>query len=88
MIYVPKMSIDKSEENKIECFFSLGLQTMSRKIRDSETENLQVVVEMVLDHNIVIFDPNPLHGDFTRMLTDKQNGFQSALLHEGAQRVL
>ena len=69
-------------------FFSLGLQTTSRKIRDSETENLQVVVEMGLEHNIVIFDPHPLHSDFSRMLTYKQNGFESALQHEGAQRVL
>ena len=52
---------------------------MSRKIRDSETESLRVVVEMGLERNIVIFDPHPPHSDFTRMLADKQNEFQNVL---------
>ena len=69
-------------------FPSPRLQATSRKIWDSETESLRVVVEMGLEPNVVIFDPHPLHGDFTRMLTDKQNEFQSALPHEGVQRVL
>ena len=64
------------------------LPATSRKIRDSETESLRVIVEMGLERNIVIFDPHPLHSDFTRMLTDKQNEFQSAPSHEGVQRVL
>ena len=50
-------------------------------------ESLRVVVEVGFEHNIVIFDP-PLHSDFTRMLTDKQDKFQSALTHEGVQRML
>ena len=61
---------------------------MSRKIRDSETESLRVVVEMGLKRDIVIFDPQLLHSDFTLMLTNKQNEFQSALPHEGVRRVL
>ena len=69
-------------------FFSLRLQATQRKIQDSETESLRVVVEMSLERNIEIFDPNPLHSDFIRMLTDKQNEFQSALPHEGVRRVL
>ena len=70
-------------------FFSpLRLQATQRKIRDSETENLRVVVEMRLERDIVIFDPHPPHSDFTRMLTGRQDGFQGALPHEGVQRVL
>ena len=88
MIYVPKTPIYKSEEGKIECCFSLTLQVTPRKIRGSETESLRVVVEEGLERNIEIFDPHPLHSDFTRILTDKQNEFQSALPYEGVQRVL
>ena len=61
---------------------------MPHKGRDFEVEGLRVVVEMGLECNIVTFDPHPLHSGFTRMLTDKQNEFQSALSHEGVQRVL
>ena len=34
---------------------------------------------MGFERNIVIFDPHTLYSDFTRMLTDKQSEFQSAL---------
>ena len=64
------------------------LQATSREFPDSETESLRVVVEIGLERNIVIFDPHPLHSDLTRVLIDKQGEFQSALPHEGVQRVL
>ena len=69
-------------------FPPLRLQATSRKIQDFETENLRVVVEMGFERNILNFIPHPLHCDFTRMLADKQNEFQSALPHEGVRRVL
>ena len=56
--------------------------------KGTEIEGLRVVVEMGLERNTVTFDPHPLHSNLPRMLTDRQSEFQSALLHEGAQRVL
>ena len=43
---------------------------------------------MGLERNTVTFVSYPLRSDFTRMLADKQGEFESALPHEGAQRVL
>ena len=69
-------------------FPPLRLPATSREIRDSETESLRFVVEMQLERYILTFDPQLLHSDIKRMLTYKQNGFQSALPYEDVQRVL